>query len=110
MRISKQLKRQKLFKAQDGEGHYCHKPMQIEVQSGGRLPNNYATIEHLRDRFDPTRNEPNHQQDKRIVLACNKCNNDRGREREKEMGVYELRLRSRRFGLSSLLDIRIEMI
>lgn len=43
-------------------------------------PNDLATLEHLRDRHHPGRLEPPAQGEKRIVLACLKCNRQKGRE------------------------------
>ena len=56
-------------------------------------PDNLATIEHLDDRFSDKRgtyvNTP------RTVLACSKCNRDRGRAEEEKQGVEELRQRAK---------------
>lgn len=58
-----------------------------------RLPANLATLDHLRDRFDPTRRIPA-RGDKRRVMACNACNNLRGQIRQRMQPIEELRRRS----------------
>jgi hypothetical protein len=48
-------------------------------------PPNEATIDHLRDRYDPRRREPARNQEERTVLACRGCNARRNTERQAEM-------------------------
>jgi|2_EtaG_2_1085320.scaffolds.fasta_scaffold12574_5 hypothetical protein len=64
------------------------------ISSRGDIPDNEATIDHLRTKFDSTRLDPNHSNEERTVLSCRKCNWERGRESEKEAGIEELRRRS----------------
>lgn len=59
-------------------------------------PDNMATFEHLDDRFSEDRGK--HPNEFRVVLACLKCNNARGREREAARLIDELRARSGRLG------------
>ncbi|MGH2711373.1 MAG: hypothetical protein ACRDH9_09250 [Actinomycetota bacterium] len=56
-------------------------------------PLNLATVDHLRDRYDPTRHEPANGEVRR-VLACWKCNHDRERARTAALSKKELWRRS----------------
>lgn len=71
--------------ARDCNCHWCRKPtiLMLGVHDAGREKRR-ATIDHLRDRFDPTRTEPNPKWAERTVLACLECNNRRGAERQAE--------------------------
>lgn len=91
------LRRKRLFEKQNGKCHYCKCNMlhMFKVPPGMKRPDNICTIEHLRDRFDPTRQEPNHHHEQRWVAACNKCNHEQNKKREREQGIEELRRRAR---------------
>jgi len=56
----------------------------------------YATRDHLRDRFSPDRRERCAPGERRIVLACWQCNNDRAKASQAEQPLEELRRRSMR--------------
>ena len=58
------------------------------------IPDNEATIDHLRTRFDENRQEPGNGQETRTVLSCRKCNNERGKEREMLVPLEERKRRS----------------
>lgn len=90
-------RRKKLFEKQNGLCHYCKCKMihMFDVPQTMTKPYNLCTIEHLRDRFDPTRQEPNCTNEQRQVAACNKCNHKRNKQREKEQGIEELRRRAK---------------
>lgn len=60
------------------------------------MPLMLATIDHLRDRFDSTRQDRPLNREQRWVLACWKCNHDRGRAREAEQSIEVLRDRAQR--------------
>lgn len=64
-----------------------------------------ATIDHLRDRFDPTRRQPNRTREERTVLACLECNNRRGAERAVE--CLQLQRRKSQAGVVRKLVRRI---
>lgn len=89
-------KRMSLFRRQDGRCYWC--ACDLVVSPPGKHikspPPNLATIEHLRDRFDPTRWERNRNGERRLVLACLECNNRRGAENQAAAGKEELRRRS----------------
>lgn len=109
-------RRQVLWKRQSGLCHWCNKPMlhwsdlrndptkaakhgvrQINgMEKIKDMPATLATIDHLRDRFDPARQEPNVRHEQRWVLACWQCNTDRGNQRVAERPIEELHERSRR--------------
>lgn len=61
--------------------YYCGTRV-VELQNGhrGPVPDNAATIEHLRPKMHPQRNEPNRFNLYRHVLACYRCNADKARE------------------------------
>lgn len=62
-----------------------HKPM----------PDNCATLDHLRSRLNPSRYEKAGPNEERTVLACFRCNTDRGIQEEQALTKEELRQRSR---------------
>lgn len=56
-------------------------------------PDNMATLDHLRSKFDPKR--PNRKPgEQRWFLSCKKCNMERGRADEKAQPIEELRRRA----------------
>lgn len=63
------------------------------------VPPNLATRDHLRSRLDPTRHEPpkGAGSERRIVLACWKCNGDRARHEQLSQPVEELWRRAGRY-------------
>lgn len=75
--------------------YYCGKytVLSTHKKHAKEVPN-LATLEHLRTRFDANRSEPNYTNERRIVLACKKCNQEKAREKELEVGIEELRRRS----------------
>lgn len=86
-------RRRYLFGRQHGKCYFCKCRMVLPEDCPGYgprmkiYPNNMATIEHLRDRFDPTRQEPNKSikdgpADRRWAVSCRKCNNLRAKLRE----------------------------
>ncbi len=86
-----------LFREQNGRCVYCDIEMILTFDASKlRTPSpmNMATFEHLDDRFSDERGT--HNGERRIVLACNQCNNLRGKERQAEQGLEELRRRSGR--------------
>jgi hypothetical protein len=55
-----------------------------------RPPANLATIDHLRSRYDSTRQEPAQEGERRRVLACYACNNRRNTEEQATLPREEL--------------------
>ena len=76
-------RREKLFK-ENPHCYYCNvltifdRPTKHNKGRGWQ-PDNLATIEHLYSRFDPRRKIPNTNNERRHVLACYKCNHERGK-------------------------------
>lgn len=88
----------KLWEA-DPKCHWCGKPTVLilvppGVAIGGRVFN-AATIDHLRSRLDPNRQEPNSGVDIRTVLACWRCNQQRNDFEQASISVEELRRRAK---------------
>lgn len=85
------LQRERWFK----EHPYCYwckcQLVLIDTSSyRGRVPDNAATIDHLRPKGHPNRRERNRFHLWRRVLACWKCNNDRDREFTRRRSLEEL--------------------
>lgn len=95
--ISVKRRREKLYHQQNGLCYYCQCEMlfMFKVPSHQARAPNLCTIEHLRDRFDPTRREPNYGMEQRWVAACNQCNHEKNKERERQQGIEELRRRAK---------------
>tara|TARA_Y100000034_G_C6860043_1_gene391303 strand:- start:289 stop:654 length:366 start_codon:yes stop_codon:yes gene_type:complete len=53
-----------------------------------------ATIEHLRSRWHPQRQDPVLPGEERTSLSCWKCNNEKGAEDERNQGILVLQARS----------------
>ncbi len=70
------------------------------VKKGDTQPDNMATIDHLRNRLDSDRKEPNTESQSRTVLSCKKCNQDRGDESVKSLTKEQLWSRSGSYPLS----------
>lgn len=78
-----------------------------EVPKGQSLPNNFATIEHLIDRYDQkNRQKIKKGRGKNLVLACYKCNHDRGERRTKEMDQDLLKIRNKILDQRKALGIK----
>lgn len=72
-------RRDALWQEQGGRCCWCKRPMlhYSTPIEGNRLPENFATLEHLLPRTHPRRRTyPNGE--KRLALACFRCNNARG--------------------------------
>jgi hypothetical protein len=69
-------------------------PPRREGGGNPRPPLNLATVDHLRDRYDPTRQDPPRHGEVRRVLACWRCNNALGAIRTALQPLEELRRRS----------------
>lgn len=66
---------------------WCGCATVLEPLSNGQLPDNFATIDHLRPRHDSTRQEIPRNNERRIVLACNACNNARDLGERQARGI-----------------------
>ena len=91
----KRRKKTKLFQEQDGLCWYCKTEMILifeQPKAKVPSPSNMATFEHLDDRFNQKRGTRTGE--RRIVLACNKCNHAQGKQRQAEQLIEELHRRS----------------
>ncbi len=88
-------RRAKLWTAQNGRCYWCEEPMIRGGRNGGRLPKAYATIDHLRSRYHKSRwDEAGAKMSPRTVLACSRCNNNRGKKENTRIPIKELWRRS----------------
>ena len=99
--MSKRIIRRRaaLFREQGGLCYWCKRECVLIVWIPKRkvaIPRNLATLDHLRDRFHPGRQEPA-RGDKRYVMACWECNHERGRQSVRSQPIEELRKRSKMF-------------
>jgi hypothetical protein len=99
--------RRKLVKLwnQDPHCYYCkRKTVLVLMAPDERMPRRFAnyalraTLEHLRSRFHPDRQEPVENGEVRIVLACNECNQKKCTEEMAGQNLEELWVRSGRGG------------
>ncbi len=74
---------------------YCGVLTVLTNTVGGQMPPNAATVEHIYPRLHPKRREPNYSQEKRLALACFKCNNEKSvRDQVDYLGKEGARQRS----------------
>ena len=69
-------------------------PSQIRGVGKVRPREDEATIDHLFSRYNPDRQTPNLKNEKRLVLACWQCNQNRGKEESAAQPIEELHKRS----------------
>lgn len=62
-------------------------------------PDNMATIDHLRSRLDPER-QNHYPSERRYILACWKCNNERSKKENSKLRIEELWKRSGRMPIA----------
>ncbi len=85
MKPSTEKRLSRLYARQDGLCHWCDEPT-IIWPGAAPIPPNAATVDHLRDRLNPTRWQPlqaGEAEDDRLVCACSKCNSERGAQSSK---------------------------
>lgn len=90
--------RRRLFEEQAGKCCYCGCEMIFReggFRHGEKVPVNLATLEHFDDRWDPQRGTFGYGV-RRTALACNRCNNQRAKEREAAQPKENLWMRSGR--------------
>ena len=92
---SKSARRLRNLFSRDRRCFWCGVTTIMIVPRPSVLPDNHATVDHLRSRFDPTRWKKNRQRHERTVLACYRCNHRRGAEEQAVVPNDELRRRSR---------------
>lgn len=67
----------------------------VKVNGKMTYPDNLATTEHDRSRFNPSRWDPNTNASPRTSLLCRKCNHLRGKKEQKTIGKDKLRILSK---------------
>jgi hypothetical protein len=74
--------------------HWCEKKLiYFKMEGGGKLPSDFATIDHINSRLMYPDGRPKIG---RRVLSCPECNQGRANEEMKSLGIEELRRRSGR--------------
>ena len=89
-------RRAKLWAQQKGLCYWCHCQTTLTKgpsRKGEKIPPDLATIDHLRSRLHPNRQEPACGQ-QRLVMACSACNNKRGAAELISLPIEEVRERS----------------
>ncbi len=84
--MARQKVRHNKFIFQDGKCYWCNNSMTIRRSTARRTPDNYATFEHLVDRFDSPDRTQGHQV---VVLACNKCNRERNDAKQRNLPLLD---------------------
>lgn len=87
MSSERRRRRRRRLLAEDPHCYWCGCYLVDQGEPGAEQ----ATIDHLADRNRPGRVRP---LEGRWVIACRPCNEGRARERERALGLKELRLRS----------------
>lgn len=73
--------------------HWCGRRLvYFKTEGGQKLPDNFATIDHINSRLIHTGGRPWMGE---RVLSCPRCNQDRARQEELSLGIEELTRRSR---------------
>lgn len=91
-------RRRERLMAEDPHCHWCgSEVVYYELAAHESMPGNFATIDHLHDRYSYTRRDASGEQ--RIVLACRACNHRRGEERTLAVPIETRRRWSRRYPL-----------
>ncbi len=92
--MSNRSRKLRLFK-RDPHCYYCGVEVrEIVVPRGKKIPDDMATVEHLYSKLDYRRHDPNDGKEERTVLACYKCNSEKGKEQDVLMTLEEKRIRS----------------
>ena len=93
-------KRRRLFKLWEVQGklcHWCKQPTVLIFRPNGDMKtiarrDDEATIDHLNTRYGERYQVKDGEEV--LVMACNKCNNQRGQEKTASIPVEELRRRA----------------
>jgi hypothetical protein len=76
--------------------YWCGQKLVYFDNNGGRVPDNFATIDHLYSKLDGRRFDPK-MKCKTLVLSCFKCNQERGKKEDAELGKLERWVRGGKF-------------
>lgn len=84
---------------QGGLCWWCHKPTVLmkTMKPYGRLPANAATLDHLYSKWNPLRKTKPQHGERRLVMACHACNNNRGRDEQLSRPIELRQQESNRF-------------
>jgi 5-methylcytosine-specific restriction endonuclease McrA len=85
-KLSKKELRQQLWN-EDPHCYWCGVFTEEPIQNGGRLSDDTATLDHLYTRYEM---EKRVSEGNPFVLACNKCNHDRGEAATQAQPIEEL--------------------
>lgn len=89
--VKRIAKRRRALFNKDPHCHWCGIEVVWYDKDGGTMPENGATIDHLRSRLNPERRRK--ADGEQTVLACSKCNQQRNRQEELALSPEELRAR-----------------
>jgi len=77
-------KRRRRLMEKDPHCYWCRKPLKLYAHfRGGRLPDDYPTIDHLKSKFFGQRPDV-FMKEYTLVIACSTCNNARSKKELKE--------------------------
>lgn len=86
----------------DPHCHWCGTKTVWRERKGLFHDPRLATVDHLRSRLSRDRWQENRKGHERTVLACRRCNEERGAVQERELGVRELQVRSGRTPMTTV--------
>lgn len=91
MGVSRKRKRLRHLRERYKNCYYCKcKLNYYPLKKGEKIPDNYATIEHLNSRLQYPNGRPNvFGKERTLVVACWKCNNERGNRENGELSKEE---------------------
>lgn len=106
--------RERLFREQGGLCYWCKVPMSQPSRGPDRhkrknFADNEATLDHLDSRLSPTRRQ-RCDGELRHVVACRRCNEQRGKEEQAALPREELWRRSGSYPLVLTLEALLELV
>lgn len=90
MKVSRIKRRRARLMIIDPHCYWCKKEViYYDLKDHEQMPHNFATIDHLFDKYSPERYSMSTLLNKRevTVLACHECNQNRGDERTHSMPI-----------------------
>ena len=83
--------RAQLWYRQEGKCYYCVAEMLLMWTIPTKFrPDNLCTVEHLRPKMHPAKNDGNPNKERRRVAACSKCNHKEGQKFESSLPIEKL--------------------
>jgi len=89
---SNEIKKRRRARLMKEDPHCCYCGCEVVyyvLKEGEQAPDNFATIEHVNTRIDGLRPKQGTR-----LLACYKCNHEKGNADHQALGIEELRRRS----------------